>query len=86
MEVRLLSVPAVAALLQRSESCIRRLIRERIIPSVRIGRAVLVDEKQLDDWLKNGGDGGWRFHAAKPHSETRSNKGLVQERSSGDER
>ncbi|MFL6352272.1 MAG: helix-turn-helix domain-containing protein [Bryobacteraceae bacterium] len=61
MKLKLLSIPTVAALLQRSESCIRRLVKRKIIPSVRVGRAVRVEEKKLRSWIDAGGGGEWKF-------------------------
>lgn len=42
---------------------IQRYVREGIIPHVRIGRSVLFDTKQIEQWINQGGQslpGGWR--------------------------
>ena len=59
----LLRVSSVSRLLAISESCTRRLIREGLIPSVRIGRQIRVKEEALNEWMNSGGAGGWKRDA-----------------------
>lgn len=43
-----------------------RLVREGILPAVRIGRQIRFDPDVLQEWIKRGGkayDGGWRKEA-----------------------
>lgn len=48
---RLLDIDAVAAQLGTSVRHIRRLVQERRIPVVRVGRLVRFDPVDLDAWL-----------------------------------
>lgn len=52
MDNAVLSVAEVAAYLKADEAFVRRLIRDQIIPYVRLGpRKVVVPRRALDDWL-----------------------------------
>jgi excisionase family DNA binding protein len=57
---KLLRLPAVARILDVSESCVRDLVKGGLIPSIRVGRAIRVPESRLNQLLENGGAGGWR--------------------------
>lgn len=48
---QLLDVDAVAALLGTSVRHIRRLVQERRIPVVRVGRLIRFDPADIDAWL-----------------------------------
>jgi excisionase family DNA binding protein len=63
METTLLRVPAVARRLAISETSTRRLIRQRLIPAIRVGRQLRVKEEALNEWMQRGGAGGWKRHA-----------------------
>ncbi len=42
------------------------LVREGLLPHVRLGRQIRFDADQLDEWKRNGGQslpGGWRKEA-----------------------
>jgi len=59
-------VPEVARILDVSESRVYELIRQGILPSVRLGRQIRVDKEALDEFIKAGGQalpGGWRREA-----------------------
>ena len=50
--VRLLNVPEVAALLRTGRKAVYAMIERGQLPGVRrIGRRVLIDERELLDWL-----------------------------------
>ncbi|MBZ5626116.1 MAG: helix-turn-helix domain-containing protein [Acidobacteriia bacterium] len=59
MAHNLLRIPSVARLLSVSEASTRRLIRAGVIPSIRVGRQIRVDEEVLREWMNRGGAGGW---------------------------
>ena len=48
---RLLDIDAVAEMLNTSVRHIRRLVQERRIPVVRVGRLIRFDPLDLDGWL-----------------------------------
>jgi excisionase family DNA binding protein len=48
---RLLDIDAVAELLSTSVRHVRRLVQERRIPVVRVGRLIRFDPVDLDAWL-----------------------------------
>ncbi len=54
--MRLLRVPDVAKLLDVTRGRAYALIREGVIPAVRLGRQVRVDPEVLRIWLSQGGD------------------------------
>lgn len=56
----------MARILDVSESRVYELIRQDILPSVRLGRQIRVDKEALDEFIKAGGQalpGGWRREA-----------------------
>ncbi|MGO9011855.1 MAG: excisionase family DNA-binding protein [Bryobacteraceae bacterium] len=56
----LLRISSVSRRLGISESCTRRLIQDGLIPSVRVGRQIRVNERTLNQWMNSGGAGGWK--------------------------
>ncbi len=58
MAQALLTLPTVARQLGVSESCTRRLIQAKLLPSVRVGHQIRVSEEQLRRWIDAGG-AGW---------------------------
>jgi excisionase family DNA binding protein len=46
----------------KDEQRVYDAVRKNLIPHVRVGRRILFDERQIDEWLANGGspldDGG----------------------------
>lgn len=61
---RLLTVQEVAdSILNTTPERVYTLIREKILPSVRLGRQVRIDSIVLEEWIRNGGQSypeGWR--------------------------
>lgn len=51
VERRLLSVPAAAEYLGRSEEAVRHLVRTRKIHAVRADGRILIDKRDLDFWI-----------------------------------
>jgi excisionase family DNA binding protein len=63
MKSKLLKISDVAFILNVSEERAYSLAREGLIPTVRLGRQVRVDEQALISWIQYGGQalsGGWR--------------------------
>lgn len=61
--MKFFTVEEVAELLRVSRSRVYQLGRERLLPIVRIGRQVRVEEGALRRWIEEGGQalpGGWR--------------------------
>jgi excisionase family DNA binding protein len=54
------AVPTIAQALGVSASSAKRLIRDGLIPVVRVGRQYRIDEAELDRWVANGGAGGFK--------------------------
>ena len=52
---RLLRVPEVAVLLRVEPARIYHLIRQGLLPVVRLGRSVRVHPDELDRWARRGG-------------------------------
>ena len=66
--MRLLKAPALANILGCSEARAYELMRQEIVPTVRIGRQVRVCEDALREFIENGGralPGGWRREATE---------------------
>jgi excisionase family DNA binding protein len=53
LEPRLLTAEQAGAYIGRSEQAVRHLIFQRDIPTVRNGRCVRIDRKDLDKWIEN---------------------------------
>lgn len=59
----LLRAEEVGVVLGVSRARVHQLIRQGILPSVRLGRQVRVDQAELRKWTRSGGrslPGGWR--------------------------
>lgn len=55
MAKRLLRAPEISERLGITEDRVWDLIRRRMLPAVRIGRQVRVDEDALEAWIRRGG-------------------------------
>jgi excisionase family DNA binding protein len=73
MDPELLTVPVVCRILGKSESAVRRMIREELLPITRIGGSVRVEAQKLLDWIEAGGRGygGHRNHRREHHRNAR---------------
>jgi excisionase family DNA binding protein len=63
MQSSLLTVPEAAIVLKVSTRRLYGLLRQNLVPSVRIGRQRRICPKALDEFVRNGGkawSGGWR--------------------------
>lgn len=49
----ILDINEVAVYLHSSTQTIRKLIREKIIPSFRVGRRIYIKKDSLEVWIKN---------------------------------
>lgn len=61
--MRLLRVAEVASILATSTPRVYALIRDGLLPAVRLGRQVRVAPDVLEEWIRTGGQalpGGWR--------------------------
>jgi len=54
------AVPRIAQRLGISKSSAKRLIRDGLIPVVRVGRQLRIDDEALSSWISKGGAGSWR--------------------------
>ena len=61
------AVPRIAQRLGISKSSAKRLIRDGLIPVVRVGRQLRIDDEALSSWISKGGAGSWR-HPVAPES------------------
>ena len=55
--VRLLTVPQVAEITQFTEARVYEAVRLRLLPGVRIGRQVRIEEAAFLEWVRKGGNG-----------------------------
>ena len=63
MKMRLMTVKQVATMLQVSQERVYEMVRLGLLPAVRLGRQLRVDEEALKNWIAHGGQalpGGWR--------------------------
>ena len=63
MERKLLTVPEVAVILNVSEERAYSLARSGLLPIVKLGRQIRIDEGKLHEWIDQGGSGlnsGWK--------------------------
>jgi excisionase family DNA binding protein len=54
------AIPTIASVLGISQSTARRLVRKGLIPTVRVGGRIRIDECDLQTWIEKGGAGGWK--------------------------
>ena len=67
--MQLMKVNDVADVLGVSEARVYELVREEILPGVRLGRSVRVSKSELERFVAAGGKslrGGWRREPAEP--------------------
>jgi excisionase family DNA binding protein len=57
LDPELLTVPVVCGILGKSESAVKRLISEELLPTIRIGGSVRVEAQRLLEWIETGGRG-----------------------------
>jgi excisionase family DNA binding protein len=57
MNNRFLQISRVADLLDVSETTTRRLVKKGVLPAIRVGRQIRIDERRLEEWLATGGQG-----------------------------
>lgn len=55
MPVRFFTVPQIAQMTQLSEPRVYEAVRRKLLPAIRIGRQVRVEEAAFLDWIKAGG-------------------------------
>jgi excisionase family DNA binding protein len=54
------AIPTISSVLGISQSTARRLVQRGLIPTVRVGGRIRIDECSLQSWVDNGGAGGWK--------------------------
>ncbi len=63
LPIRFFTVSQVAEMTQLTEHRVYEAVRLQLLPAVRIGRQVRIEETAFLDWVKAGGmtySGGWR--------------------------
>jgi excisionase family DNA binding protein len=65
MSNRFLQISQVSSLLEISETTTRRLVKKGVLPAIRVGRQIRIDERRFQEWLDGGGGGPIR---RRPHS------------------
>jgi excisionase family DNA binding protein len=55
MSERFLQISQVADLLEISKTTTRRLVKNGVLPAIRVGRQIRIDERRLEKWLESGG-------------------------------
>ena len=54
------AIPIISNVLGVSRRSAYRLIHDRLIPVVRVGRQFRIDQSELAEWIQKGGAGCWR--------------------------
>lgn len=54
------AIPTLSRVFGVSQSCARRLVKDGLVPAIRVGRQWRVDENQLAEWVRRGGAGSWK--------------------------
>jgi putative molybdopterin biosynthesis protein len=57
MSNKFLQISQVSDLLEISETTTRRLVKKGVLPAIRVGRQIRIDEKRFQEWLDSGGGG-----------------------------
>jgi putative molybdopterin biosynthesis protein len=50
-----LQIAQVSALLEISDTTARRLVKKGVLPAIRVGRQIRIDQRRLQEWLDRGG-------------------------------
>ena len=56
-EMKLLTVKEASAVLRVSPARLYELCRLQLVPCVRLGRQVRIEQRALEEWIGNGGQG-----------------------------
>lgn len=57
MSNRFLQIAHVSALLEISDTTTRRLVKKGVLPAIRVGRQIRIDQQRFQEWLDSGGGG-----------------------------
>src|SRR6266404_1879870 len=57
MNSRFLQISEVSDLLDISKTTTRRLVKNGVLPAIRMGRQIRIDERRFQEWLEQGGGG-----------------------------
>jgi excisionase family DNA binding protein len=52
-----LQIGQVSALLEISDTTTRRLVKKGVLPAIRVGRQIRIDERRFRAWIESGGGG-----------------------------
>jgi excisionase family DNA binding protein len=63
MSNKFLQISQVSDLLEISETTARRLVKKGVLPAIRVGRQIRIDERRFQEWLDGGGSAPLRSHA-----------------------
>ena len=65
MNKKLLRTAEVAKILNVTEARVYSMAREGLLPVVKLGRHIRVDQDKLNEWIDSGGQalpGGWKMN------------------------
>jgi len=67
MSNKFLQISQVSDLLEISDTTTRRLVKKGVLPAIRVGRQIRIDERRFQEWLESGGGGpiGQRPHSVE---------------------
>ena len=57
MSTSFLQIAQVSALLEISDTTTRRLVKKGVLPAIRVGRQIRIDQRRFQEWLDGGGGG-----------------------------
>jgi putative molybdopterin biosynthesis protein len=52
-----LQISQVSDLLEISDTTTRRLVKKGVLPAIRVGRQIRIDQRRLQEWVDGGGGG-----------------------------
>jgi excisionase family DNA binding protein len=52
-----LQISQVSDLLEISDTTTRRLVKKGVLPAIRVGRQIRIDQRRFQEWLDSGGGG-----------------------------
>ncbi len=52
-----LQISQVSDLLEISDTTTRRLVKKGVLPAIRVGRQIRIDQRRFQEWLDGGGGG-----------------------------
>gem|GEM_PF-2458960 len=78
-DLKTMTVMEIAGILRISRTHAYKLVKEGVIPSIRVGRAIRVYKKSFFEWLEKNGGQGDIINLSEPQERRKKWQGGIQE-------